>query len=250
MHQTLTDSLITPNWPSPKNVRSIQTTRLGGVSKAPYNSLNLGDHVSDNPLNVVRNRQLLSSVVPTEPVWLEQVHGTLAVNAALSRCITKADASFSTEFNVVCATMTADCLPVLLCDQAGTVVAAIHAGWRGLCHGVIESTINQMAVDNHQLMAWLGPAIGPNAFEVGHEVREEFIRHDPNAELAFKPHDERWSANLYQLAKQRLRQCGVSAIYGGEDEGYCTYSDEARFFSYRRDNITGRMATLIWLTNE
>jgi YfiH family protein len=251
MDQTLSQSLISPHWPAPKNVHAYQTTRLGGVSAAPYGSMNVGDHVSDNPLSVVRNRQLLNQLVPTEPVWMTQVHGTHAIDAATSRCIEKADASFTTQANVVCAAMTADCLPVLLCDNAGTAVAAIHAGWRGLCHGVIESTVNEMPVACNQLMAWLGPAIGPSAFEVGSDVREAFVKQDSQASLAFEPKGAKWLADLYMLAKLRLNACGVNAIYGGSiDENYCTYTDEDRFFSYRRDHVTGRMASLIWLTAE
>jgi len=158
-----------------------------------------------------------------------------------------ADASFTRQANVVCVTMTADCLPVLLCDQAGTVVSAVHAGWRGLCDGVIEAAVAKMAVAPSQILAWLGPAIGPNAFEVGHEVRAQFMQHDGQAALAFKPHADKWLANLYVLAQQRLNALGISQIYGGGiDQAFCTYSDAQRFFSYRREAVTGRMASLIW----
>lgn len=246
MSDPLVDALIQPNWPAPSNIGSIQTTRIGGLSIAPYDSLNLAGHVDDNPHNVARNRQLLNGLVPTEPVWLKQVHGTQVIDAAKSNCIESADASFTTNSNVVCVTMTADCLPILLCDKAGTVVASVHAGWRSLCDGVIEKTINKMPVDALELMAWLGPAIGPDAFEVGGEVREQFMSHDAQAMVAFKKvKQDKWLGNLYLLAKQRLQALGVADIYG---EAMCTYSNPKQFFSYRRDGNTGRMATMIWLS--
>ena len=180
---------LRPDWPAPANVHALQTTRLGGVSLAPYNSLNLGDHVGDDAMMVANNRQRLSNGLPSEPVWLNQVHGTHVINAAQSTCLESADASFSLQPNVVCVTMTADCLPVLLCDTQGTVVAAVHAGWRSLCDGVIEATIHAMPVPANILMAWLGPAIGPEAFEVGSEVRAQFMAYDAAAATAFKPSD-------------------------------------------------------------
>lgn len=235
--------LIFPDWPAPANVRALQTTRVGGVSAEPYDSLNLAGHVGDDALKVAANRQLLSPYVPTEPLWLNQVHGIAVVDAA-SR-LPDADASFTRAPNVVCATMTADCLPVLLCDEAGTVVAAVHAGWRGLCDGVIEAAVAAMQTPPKNLMAWLGPAIGPNAFEVGTEVLDAFISHDREAELAFRAAtDDKWLGDIYLLAKQRLHKLGVERIYGG---GLCTYTDQARFFSFRRDGVTGRMASMIWL---
>ena len=243
-------NFITPKWLAPKNVKVIQTTRIGGVSHFPYSSLNLGAHVNDDVIAVDKNRQLLSHYLPSEPVWVNQVHGIDLIDAAQSRCLQNADASFTTKTNVVCVTMTADCLPVLLCDKAGTVVAAIHAGWRGLCDGVIEAAVNELPVEKNDILAWLGPAIGPNAFEVGDEVRQQFIQQDSNAEQAFKSKNEKWLCNIYLIAQQRLRQLGVTQIYGGGiNEDFCTYTDEARFFSFRRDNITGRMASLIWLAS-
>ena len=236
--------LIIPDWPAPSNVHAIQTTRQGGFSDAPFESLNLGAHVQDHPITVVKNRQLLDQFLPAEPVWLNQVHGTNVINAALSNCVQDADGSFTTESNVVCVTMTADCLPVLLCNKQGTAVAAIHAGWRSLCDGVIENTILAMGPKADDLLAWLGPAIGPDAFEVGAEVRQAFIEKDTNATLAFKPHADKWLANLYLLATQRLNNVGIKAIYGGGD---CTYSSPDRYFSFRRDGMTGRMATMIWM---
>lgn len=241
--------LILPNWPAPANVRALQTTRNGGISQAPYDSLNLGSHVEDNPLDVARNRQLLNRFVPTEPVWLNQVHGTVVVDASETTCVPDADASYTRARNAVCAAMTADCLPVLLCNREGTVVAAAHAGWRGLCDGVIEATISAMNEPSENLMAWLGPAIGPQAFEVGAEVRQEFIAQHDAAIDAFLPiAGGKWLGNIYQLAQQRLKRAGITEIYGGGvDEDFCTYTDRERFFSFRRDGKTGRMASLIWL---
>jgi len=240
---------ISPNWPAPANVKALQTTRLGGVSAAPYASLNLGAHVNDNPISVAKNRQLLSSYLPSEPVWVNQVHGVEVIDAAQSTCLQNADASFTTKPNVVCVTMIADCLPVLLCDKAGSVVAAVHAGWRGLCDGVLEAAVSNMPVQASEILAWLGPAIGPNAFEVGGEVRAQFIAKDAQAEKAFKAQGNKWLGDIYQIARQRLNQLGVTQIYGGSvNENFCTYTDATRFYSFRRDNVTGRMASLIWLT--
>jgi YfiH family protein len=247
-------NFIVPHWPAPANVHALQTTRNsdnrdGGCSHAPYDSFNLGNHVKDNPIHVAHNRQLLSQFVPNEPVWLNQVHGINVVDAASTACLPDADASYTTRKNVVCVTMTADCLPILVCDTAGTVIASIHAGWRSLCDGVIEATIAKLHAKPANLMAWLGPAIGPNAFEVGVEVCAQFIAKDAQAELAFKPHGDKLLCDIYKIATQRLNNLGVTKIYGGgqENETWCTFTDEKRFFSYRRDGETGRMATLIWL---
>jgi len=234
---------IIPDWPAPANVKAIQTTRLGGYSVAPYGSLNLGLHVQDDGLAVAKNRQLLSDYLPSQPVWLNQVHGVEVIDVTKSLCVQDADASFSKNKNVVCVTMTADCLPVLLCNQQGTAVASIHAGWRSLCDGVIEATIKMMGVESEELMAWLGPAIGPDAFEVGSEVREAFIAQDAQADQAFKAYGDKWLGDLYGIAKQRLNKQGLNKIYGG---GECTYSTPSRYFSFRRDGLTGRMATMIW----
>lgn len=247
----LASTFIIPDWPAPANVHAMQTTRIGGVSQAPYNSLNLGGHVNDDPIAVAHNRQLLSTYLPSEPVWINQVHGIKAIDAATVGCVVEADAAYTSKANTVCVTMTADCLPVLLCNEAGSIVAAVHAGWKGLLDGVIESTIKSMQLAmphlaTQNLMAWLGPAIGPQAFEVGTEVREAFIAIDANATLAFKSiGNDKWLGNIYQLTRQRLNTTGVSKIYGGD---LCTYTDEARFFSYRRDNVTGRMASIVWFT--
>jgi YfiH family protein len=243
----LSDFII-PSWPAPANVHALQTNRHAGISQAPYNSLNFGLHVKDNPVHVAQNRHLLSDYLPNEPVWLNQKHGLNVVDAANTGCLSDADASFTNRKNVVCVTMTADCLPVLMCDEAGSVVAAVHAGWRGLCDGIIEATVTTMRakfpIESSSLMAWLGPAIGPNAFEVGAEVRAQFIAKDARAELAFKPHGDKWLGDLYQIATQRLNALNITEIYGG---GLCTYTDKENFFSFRRDGDTGRMATLIWL---
>lgn len=243
------DDLIFPGWPAPANVKSLQTTRTGGFSPAPYDSLNLGMHVGDDPLLVARNRQQLNRHVPTEPVWLNQVHGVTVVDAALAGCVPDADAAFTRRSGTVCVTMTADCLPVLLCDRQGSVVAAAHAGWRGLCDGVIEATVEAMHAAPDTLMAWLGPAIGPQAFEIGEEVRQEFIAAHSDAISAFTPSSQgKWLGNLYLLARQRLNRLGVTAVYGGGiDRDFCTFTDQARFFSFRRDGATGRMASMIWL---
>ncbi|MDE2117113.1 MAG: peptidoglycan editing factor PgeF [Betaproteobacteria bacterium] len=241
----LLDHSIIPDWPAPKNVRAMQTTRHGGVSAAPYASLNLGDHVGDAPLAVARNRMLLEPLLPSEPVWLKQVHGTAVVDAGHTTCWPEGDACVSSHPGAVCVVMTADCLPVLLCDAQGSVVGAAHAGWRGLCDGIIESTVRAMNVPPQTLMAWLGPAIGPSAFEVGEEVRAAFIAQQPQAAAAFVPGIAgKWHADIYQLARLRLNALGITRIYGG---GLCTHTDRVRFFSYRRDGVTGRMGTFIWL---
>ena len=236
---------ITPIWPAPCNVKALFTTRNGGVSSGPYTSLNLGDHVGDDPSTVKQNRALLRRILPGEPRWLKQVHGTTPVRVDDYDCAAGSDAAFSQRADTVCAVLTADCLPVFLCDSAGSTVGIVHAGWRGLAAGVIERTISEMDGKNSQIMAWLGPAIGPGYFEVGEEVRQVFITHDKKSVLAFTSRNNgKWSADLFLLARQRLTKAGVTKVYGG---GVCTFSDPARFFSYRRDGNTGRMAGLIWL---
>ncbi len=244
----LREHCIIPDWPAPPNVRAVQTTRRGGVSVAPYDTLNLGAHVGDAPFAVARNRQLLTELLPSEPVWLNQVHGTAVIDTEAAGCGTpQADACISRNKGAVCVIMTADCLPVLLCDEQGTVVGAAHAGWRGLCEGVIERTVGAMKVPPSSLMAWLGPAIGPTAFEVGGEVREAFIARQAQAAEAFVPAREnnKYLADLYLLARQRLHALGITRIHGG---GFCTCTDRERFFSHRRDGVSGRMGTFIWLT--
>ena len=236
---------LTPNWPAPANVRALQTTRQGGVSVAPYDSLNLGSHVGDAPLAVARNRILLNTLLPSEPVWLEQVHGTAVASADAASCRTRADACIARQRAAVCVVMTADCLPVLLCDQQGSVVGAAHAGWRGLCDGVLEATVKAMEAAPQNLMAWLGPAISQQAFEVGAEVRDAFIAIQPQAASAFASGQPgKWFADIYALARLRLNALGITQIYGGD---YCTFCERERFFSYRRDGVTGRMGTFIWI---
>jgi len=238
-------TFIYPDWPAPKNVRALQTTRLNGLSTAPYHSLNLGRHVGDDAVTVMRNRMLLAPYLPSEPVWLTQTHGVQVLDAGLAPCDPEGDASVAKQPGAVCVVMTADCLPVLLCDQKGSVVAAVHAGWRGLCAGVIEAAVKKMDVPPTTLMAWLGPAISVRAFEVGEEVRRAFIIKDAQAAAAFVPGAaDKWQADIYQLARLCLQGLGITQIYGGD---FCTYTDAARFFSYRRDGLTGRMGTFIWL---
>jgi YfiH family protein len=239
---------IVPDWPAPPNVKALFTTREGGVSRGPYTSFNLGDHVGDDPSAVAKNRSILRRILPEEPTWLRQVHGVNPVDIDDAACTpSDADAAFSRQRGNVCVVLVADCLPILLCDRAGTVTAAIHAGWKGLVNGVVEQTLSNVDVESEYLMAWLGPAIGPRHFEVGEEVRQAFIEHDMNAAHAFVQHrhkPDKWFADLFLLARQRLTTAGVREIHGG---GECTFSDPERFFSYRRDGITGRMAGLVWL---
>lgn len=244
----MNEGWITPDWPAPANVRALQTTRAGGVSMGRYAPLNLGDHVGDDPVAVARNRAILRADLPAEPVWLKQVHGNVVADADRAIGIAEADASMARQAGVVCAVMTADCLPLLLCDASGTVVCAVHAGWRGLAGGVIEAAVAAMKVAPASLMVWLGPAIGPQAFEVGEEVRQAFLAHDPAAQKAFASRssltEQKWLADIYFLARQRLGLLGVTRVYGG---GLCTFSDAEQFYSYRRDGATGRLASLIWL---
>ncbi|MEK7304039.1 MAG: peptidoglycan editing factor PgeF [Pseudomonadota bacterium] len=240
---------ILPDWPAPANVRAAVTTRAGGASRAPYDTFNLATHVGDDPAAVRENRARLRAalLLPAEPVWLKQVHGVVMGDAAQNGVEPEADGAFATQPGAVCAVLTADCLPVLLCNRAGTKVAALHAGWRGLAGGVIEAGVKVLGVPGSELLAWLGPAIGPASFEVGPEVRVAFIQHDAQAAQAFRvARDGKYLADIYQLARIRLQRLGVTAVYGG---GFCTVTDSARFFSYRRDGATGRMAALIWLAD-
>lgn len=238
---------LKPDWPAPDNVRAVCTTRAGGVSIAPFDALNLGGHVGDDPVAVARNRQLVTELLslPSTPFWLQQVHGVKVAQQNVDNLGCPADASVSSKTNEVCVVMTADCLPVLFCNRAGTRVAAAHAGWRGLCDGVLEETVRALDCDPTEILAWMGPAIGPQAFEVGDEVRAAFMAHDPKAAEAFQAIQAgKWLADIYQLGRQRLATMGVTAIYGGD---FCTYTQEDLFFSFRRDQQTGRMASLIWL---
>ena len=238
---------LIPNWDAPQNIRAVTTTRQGGVSLPPFDSMNLGDHVNDDADAVQRNREILIHTLglPEQPVWLNQIHSNLVSNLDDPQPLIDADAAFTTQKNKACVVMTADCLPVLFCNTQGTVVAASHAGWRGLHAGILEKTVEAMHEPPEQIMAWLGPAIGVNAFEVGEEVREAFISAQTQAEQAFKPKPNgKWLADIYTLARLRLEAIGVKQIYGG---GECTYSDAERFYSYRRNPSTGRMASLIWI---
>ncbi|WP_409297334.1 peptidoglycan editing factor PgeF [Pseudomonas sp. KCJK8993] len=239
----MNDWLI-PDWPAPAGVKSCVTTRSGGASLAPFDSLNLGDHVDDQPEAVAENRRRLTERFSIAPAWLQQVHG-VAVAHADPAVVATADASWSATPGVACAVMTADCLPALFCNRAGTRVAAAHAGWRGLAAGVLEATLDHLDVPADQVLVWLGPAIGPQRFEVGAEVREAFVTQLAEAGQAFVPsiNAGRFMADIYQLARLRLAARGVTAVYGG---GYCTVSDP-RFFSYRRNPRTGRFASLVWL---
>lgn len=240
----MSEDWLVPDWPAPARVRAVCTTRTGGCSRGAFAGLNLAAHVGDDPDDVAYNRMQLRSALelPSEPAWLEQVHGAEVIDAG-SPEPRRADASLTRASGVVCAVLTADCLPVLLCDAAGSRVAAVHAGWRGLAAGVLENAV--AALDAPYLMAWLGPAIGPDAFEVGAEVRQAFVAPHPVSAHAFTPaHGGKWRADLYELARLALARAGVSRVYGG---GWCTYGDPERFYSYRRDVKTGRMVTLIWL---
>lgn len=241
--------LIYPDWPAPSRVKSLMTTRQGGVSSVPWDSFNLGDHVGDDPQHVAANRASLRENLPADPLWLKQVHSARVVEPGRDANL-EADAAFTRRPATVCAVLTADCLPVLFCDRAGSVVASAHAGWRGLAGGVLEATVAAMGVAPRDILAWMGAAIGPRAFEVGDEVRQAFLGQHAEAARAFTPlpssdaSTQKWLADIYQLARLRLNRAGVTAIYGG---GRCTYGEAEEFFSYRRDGVTGRMAALIWL---
>jgi hypothetical protein len=248
---------ILPDWPAPSRVRAFMTTRAGGVGRPPYDSFNTATHVGDDPAAVAENRHILRMDLPGEPLWLNQVHGNRVFEWVASPSPggdtpPAADACVTRQTGQVCVVQTADCLPVLFCDEAGSVVAAVHAGWRGLAGGVLEATVRAMGVAPGGILAWLGAAIGPDAFEVGEEVREAFVSQHALAGVAFRPVlpgtlDEaprKWLADLYALARIRLAAVGVERVYGG---GLCTFKDRERFFSYRREQVTGRMASLIWL---
>jgi hypothetical protein len=251
---------LIPSWPdAPENVAALCTTRRGGVSPAPYDDgqggggLNLGTHVGDLPKRVERNRDILRAELPCEPVWLSQVHGTAVADAdhvGLDE-LPVADASFAKRHGTVCAVLTADCLPVLFADRAGTIVAAAHAGWRGLADGVLQETVRAMREQGAgEIVAWMGAAIGPYQFEVGPEVRQAFLGREQGdgaaLDAAFQPGPApgKYHADIYALARTMLRRVDVTRVSGGE---YCTVSNSGRFYSYRRDGVTGRQASLIWL---
>lgn len=239
--------LIRPDWPAPGNVQAAASLRRGGVSQAPWDSLNLGDHVGDDPPAVAQNRRILLQALGLQrsPAWLRQEHGVTVAEAESASHRTPADAVVSRTPGLPAAVLTADCLPVLFCDRRGTAVAAAHAGWRGLAAGVLEETVKAMAVPPADILAWLGPAIGPAHFEVGPEVRAAFLQFQPAAEQAFRARDaDHWLADMYALARLRLQAAGVNAIFGGD---HCTYAERENFFSYRREGVTGRQASLIWI---
>jgi hypothetical protein len=235
---------LTPDWPAPANIHAATTLRTGGVSCGAYASLNPAMHVGDDADLVKQNRRIIKELLglPSDPVWLEQMHSNRAVQAVTIEPLQQADASYTVESGVVCAVMTADCLPLLFCAADGSEVAAIHAGWRGLLAGVIGNTVS--AMQNTDLLVWLGPAIGPDCFEVGAEVRTAFLGKSAAFMTAFKQQSNgKWLADIYQLARIDLAMLGIDKVYGG---GFCTVTEHERFYSYRRDKQTGRMATLIW----
>ncbi|QLB21336.1 multi-copper polyphenol oxidoreductase [Vespertiliibacter pulmonis] len=241
--------IIQPTWVVPNHIHALTTTRLGGVSLAPFASFNLGDHVGDDPQAVEKNRQLLVETyrLPQFPIFLNQTHTTRVLRLPLKDTEDlNADAIYTNQPNQVCLVMTADCLPVIFCSRDGMEIAAAHAGWRGLCNGVLETTIAEFTCQPDEISVWLGPAIGPTAFQVGQDVVDAFARVDEQAREAFvldSTTSGKFLGNLYQIARQRLNKLGVQAIFGGD---YCTYSNVTAFFSYRKEHQTGRMATLIW----
>ncbi len=243
-------NFIHPDWPAPATVRALTSTREGGASLPPYASFNLAQHVGDQPQHVDHNRSLLAQQLdlPDEPRWLKQVHGNALLNLDQKAISNEADGSFSRLTNKVCAVMTADCLPVLMCSSAGDRVAALHAGWRGLAAGILRKGVEAMAIEGSRLLVWLGPAIGPKSFEVGEEVYRAFVTQFSGAEKAFESAGSgHWHADLYLLARMQLRSLGVDQVFGGD---FCTYTDKKRFYSYRRDGATGRMASLIWVQGD
>lgn len=239
---------IVPTWQVPAHIHAFTTVRSGGVSVAPFDSFNLGDHVQDDPQAVKRNRELLveQGGLPHAPVFLTQTHSTKVLRLPYHGTDLEADAVYTNQPNQVCLVMTADCLPVLFCSKDCKQIAAAHAGWRGLCDGVLEATVAEFDCPASEISVWLGPAISQQAFQVGQEVIDQFCAFDPQAEQAFiaDPNASgKFLGNLYQIARQRLNKLGISDISGGD---HCTYSEVDKFFSYRRDRQTGRMATLIW----
>jgi purine-nucleoside/S-methyl-5'-thioadenosine phosphorylase / adenosine deaminase len=247
--------MLRPDWEAPPGVRAAFTLRTGGVSAAPYDSLNVGTHVGDEPAAVAENRRRVraQSGLPAEPTWLQQVHGVEVLDLdAHARAAAgaladppSADAAVTRAPGRVCVIQVADCMPVLFAARDGSAVGAAHAGWRGLAGGVLEATVRKLGVAPSEVLAWLGPAISQPNFEVGDDVRDAFMSHDPAAESAFVANARgRWQCDLYALARRRLAALGVRDVAGG---GWCTFADATRFFSYRRDGQCGRMAALIWI---
>lgn len=254
------NSILKANWLAPKNIHAFTTLRHGmGVSRAPFDQFNLGNRYGDqgdDPGKVEKNRELLTQAfsLPNKPHWLRQVHGVDVLRFDEAPVITGdfnrdepiADASVTAQKNIVLSVLTADCLPALFCNEDGTEVAAAHAGWRGLVSGVLENTVHAMHSKPENVMAWLGPAAGPGAYEIGTEVRDAFVQHDPHADAAFvSTRENHWKVDLYQLARMRLQGIGITRIYGGD---HCTISEQKQFFSHRRDKVTGRMASIIWMS--
>jgi len=236
-------SWLKADWPAADFIKAGTTLRQGGVSEAPYASFNLATHVGDKFTAVKQNRMMLN--VPDSPQWLQQTHSTKAVLLPNDEVTPEADAAYTSEKNIVCAVMTADCLPLLITNEQGSCVAAIHAGWRGLCDGIIEATIKKLATDPESLLVWLGPAIGPDVYEVGKEVYDAFTKDNHLAKQAFTSVSEQhWLFDIYLAAKLRLNIAGIKQIYGGD---HCTLTEKEKFFSYRRDKVTGRMASMIWI---
>ena len=241
------DSFLIPDWPAPTTIGALVSTRIGGVSRAPYQAFNLALHVGDKAARVLDNRQQLQSLPGAQArfQWLNQIHGAQVVQALPEREAQTADALYSRDPEVVCAILTADCLPVFFCAADGRQVALAHAGWRGLAAGIVENTLNAFPMPAREVLVWLGPAIGSQHFEVGNDVRDAFLSVSSLLAEAFVAvRQNYWLADIYRLATLRLKMCGVEAIYGGE---YCTFTDKERFYSYRRDGTTGRMASLIWI---
>jgi YfiH family protein len=241
---------ITPDWPAPPNVRAVCTTRAGGVSQGAYESLNLGNHVGDDPARVARNRAIVGEAIGVRPVYMEQVHGVdVAALDAESRDGVRADGCVTDQKGLACTIMVADCLPVLFAAQDGSRVGAAHAGWRGLCGGAIEATARSVSAQPSSLVAWLGPCIGPDAFEVGDEVKSAFAERDPQSARHFRADREgKWLADLPALARMRLQQLRITSIHGNDGtREWCTVSNPSRFFSHRRDRVSGRFAAAVWL---
>ena len=250
-------SFINPQWPAPSPIHALVSTRAGGVSKHPYDSLNLGDHVGDQFEDVLANRAIFAKALPSKPLWLKQTHSTAVSTPETRKAkpgdVIDADASVTNIANEALVIMTADCLPALFTNSKGTVVGAAHAGWRGLCSGVLENTVAEMLRLSKEssasdLLVWLGPSIGPASFEVGEDVVKAFRDSElPFSEHAFQPIADKsgkFLADIYRLASDRLQACGVTSIFGGQ---YCTVRDSEQFFSYRRDGQTGRFASAIWI---
>lgn len=244
---TMPREWVVPDWDAPRGVRAFVTTRAGGVSTGEYAAMNLGMSSGDDPHNVARNRAIVIEELPSRPQWMKQVHGTAV--ADLDRLEGSqgpvADAAVTSTPGLVGVVLTADCMPLFVCDAAGSRVAVVHAGWRGMAAGVIENTVRAMQVDPSQVLAWMGPTIGSDAFEVGAEVREAFVAHDDGAGEAFRDHTPgKFMADLYGLARRRLARAGVARVHGG---GFCTFHEPERFFSYRRAKASGRMGAFIWM---